>query len=107
MDNFIKNIIGNEVNYARNQASWEAASEIERATFGRVFNFIQGGIALVVIFGCILISSATSNSQILQYVCGILWILPFVAVGILLGRFRQELFFRLRGVINGFLGGSR
>jgi hypothetical protein len=42
-----------------------------------------------------------------MYVCGIAWFIPFIVVGTLLARFRHGLFVRVRGIIGGFLGGSR
>jgi hypothetical protein len=107
MNNLFKNIVGSEVDNARNRATWEGASAVERATFGKVFNFIEGILAVIALFGCFAISSATQNSQFLMYVLGFLWLLPFIVIGGLLARFRHALFLRLRGVISGFLGGNR
>jgi len=103
IDDIIRNLFGGTVDYARDRASYEAASAVERATFGRVFNYIEGAVALVMIFGCFFISSATQGS-FLQYVCGILWVAVFIAIGGLLARFRHSLFIRIRGVLGRFMG---
>lgn len=105
LDGIVKNIFGSAVDRTRDGATYSAASAVERATFGRVFSAIEGGLFLIMLFGCIFISSATQNSTILQYICGILWVIPFIAVGTLLARFRNSLFVRIRGIMNRFLGG--
>src|SRR5690349_18437538 len=105
--NILGNVVRNEADMARNRASWEGASEIERATFGRVFNFIEGILGLVAIGGCFLISQAMTNNHILMYVVGVIWLIPFIVIGGLIARFRHAIFMRLRGVISGFLGGGR
>ena len=107
LKDIFNNIVSSEVNSARDRATWEGASAVERATFGKVFNAIEGVLALVALFGCFFISNVTQNSQFLMYVLGVLWLIPFIVIGGLLARFRQQLFVRLRGVINSFLGGSR
>jgi hypothetical protein len=78
---------------------------VERATFGRVFGAIEAGLALILIFGCAFISNATQGSTLLTYVCGILWVIPFIFVGTALARFRTSLFVRIRGIMSRFLGG--
>lgn len=103
----VNNVVHGTVNSTRDQATWEGASVVERATFGKVFNFIEGILGLVMIFGCVLISNAMSNSQFLMYLVGIIWVIPFVAIMGLLARFRQSLFVRIRGIMNSFLGGNR
>jgi hypothetical protein len=103
--NLMDNVVKDNVNTARDRAAWEGASAVEQATFGKVFNAIEGIIGLVALFGCFFISNAMANNQFMLYLCGFLWVLPFIAVGGLLARFRHAVFGRLRGVINGFLGG--
>jgi hypothetical protein len=105
IDDFVRNLFGGTVDVARDRASWEGASAVERATFGKVFNAIEVGLFLVMIFGCAFIANATENQKVLYYVCGILWIVPFIAVAGLLARFRRSLFVRVRGAMNRFLGG--
>ncbi|HVO69251.1 MAG TPA: hypothetical protein VMT24_04350 [Aggregatilineaceae bacterium] len=107
MDQFLRSVVSREADYARNRAAWEGASAVERATFGRIFNAVEGVIFLVMVFGCIAISSATANSRVLMYVVGFIWILLFIAVGVLLARFRHAVFVRVRGLISSFLGGPR
>jgi hypothetical protein len=107
MNNLFRNIMSNEVDMARNRASWDGASEIERATFGKVFNFIEGILGLIAIFGCFLISGAIGNNQILLWIVGIIWLIPFILIGGLIARFRHAIFMRLRGFISGMLGGGR
>src|SRR5258706_7983012 len=94
VNNLFRNLMSDSANTARDRATWEGASMVERATFGRVFNFISGILALIFIVGCVVISGATKNSQILTYVCGIVWLIPFIFVGMLLARFRHSLFVR-------------
>src|SRR5258708_4582537 len=106
MNDLFRNLIQGTANTARDQATWEGASVIERNTFGRVFSAISGILGLIAIVGCLFIASATQNTQILMYLCGILWLIPFTIAGVLLARFRHSLFVRLRGVISGFLGGG-
>jgi hypothetical protein len=106
IDEIVRNLFGGSVDYARDRATYETASQIERATFGRVFRAIQGALMIVMVFGCLLISNATQNQTFLQYVCGFLWILPFIVVGGLLARFRRSLFVRIRGTMNRFMGGG-
>lgn len=107
MRNIFNNIVNESVNSTRDRAAWEGASAVERATFGKVFNFIEGALAVVALFGCVFISSITQNNQFLMYFLGLLWLIPFVVIGGLLARFRSSLFIRLRGIISGFLGGGR
>ena len=107
MNDLFRNLTNDTANTARDRATWEGASLVERNTFGKVFGAIGGVLGLVAILGCLFISSATQNSQILMYVCGILWLIPFAIAGTLLARFRASLFVRLRGFIAGFLGGPR
>jgi hypothetical protein len=107
MSDLFRNILRDEADYARNRAAWEGASVVERATFGKIFNAIEGVLALIALFGCFFISNAMQNQKFLLYVCGIAWFIPFIAVGMLLARFRHGLFVRVRGIISGFLGGSR
>lgn len=103
--NFFNDIVKDNANYARDRATWEGASAVERATFGKVFNAIEGVLGLIAVFGCLFIAGAMENQKFLMYVCGLLWLVPFIVVGGLLARFRQSLFVRLRGLINSFLGG--
>ena len=105
--NIFNNIVHGTVNSARDQATWEGASVVERATFGKVFNFIEGILGLIMVFGCVAISGAMSNNQFLMYLVGVLWAIPFIAIMGLLARFRQSLFVRIRGIMNNFLGGNR
>ncbi len=107
MNDLFKNILRDEADYARNRAAWDGANEVERATFGKIFNAVEGILALVALFGCLFVSNAMRDSKFLMYVCGFLWFIPFVAVGTLLARFRRSIFVRIQGVIRGFLGGSR
>ncbi|SRR5581483_7165634 len=89
MNDLFRNIISNaardNVNYARDRATWEAASTVERATFGRIFNFLEGILGLIAVFGCVFISSAMQDQKVLLYVCGVLWLVPFIVAGALLG----------------------
>ena len=107
MNDLFRNIVQDNVNSARDRASWDAASTVERATFGKVFNLIEGVLGLVAIFGCVFISNAMQNQKFLLYVCGALWLVPFIAAGALLARFRHSLFVRVRGLMNNVLGGGR
>jgi len=111
MNNMFKNalneVVNDSVNSTRDRATYEGASAIERATFGKVFNAIEGALALVALFGCFLISNATQNSQFLMYLFGGLWLIIFIAIGALLARFRHRMFVRVRGIMSGFLGGNR
>ncbi len=107
MNDLFRNVVKDNVNYARDRATYDGASAVERATFGKVFGAIEGVLALVAVFGCVFISSAMQNQKFLLYVCGLLWLVPFVVVGGLLARFRHSLFVRVRGIMNSFLGGSR
>src|SRR5262245_50986298 len=93
-------------NTTRDRVTWESESLIELNTCGSVLIAISGILGLIAIVGCLFIASATQNSQILMYICGIIWLIPFGIAGVLLGRFRHSLFVRLRGMINGFLGGG-
>ncbi len=107
MNDLFRNIMSNEVDMARNRASWEGADAVERATFGKIFNFIEGILGLVAIFGCVLISAAMGNNQILMYIVGVIWLIPFILIGGLIARFRYSIFIRIRGLISNFLGGNR
>ena len=107
MNNLFRNLMSDTENAARDRATWEGASLIERNTFGRVFSAISGILGLIAIVGCFVIAGATQDKQFLMYLCGILWLIPFAIVGTLLARFRHSLFVRLRGIISGFLGGPR
>lgn len=111
MNNMFKNalneVVNDSVNSTRDRATYEGASAVERATFGKVFNAIEGVLALVALFGCFFISNATQNSHFLMYVVGILWLIPFILVGGLLARFRHRMFVRVRGMMSNFLGGNR
>ena len=69
--NILNNIVNDSVNTTRNQVAWEGASDIERATFGKVFNFIEGALAVIALFGCVFISGITQNSQFLMYFLGL------------------------------------
>ncbi len=91
---------------ARDRATWEGASVIERATFGRVFNAIEGILALIALFGCFFISSITQDARLLTYVCGIVWLVLFIGAGVLLARLRHRVFVRIRGILSNFMGGS-
>jgi hypothetical protein len=107
MNDMFKNILRDEADYTRNAVAWEGASEVERITFGKIFNAIEGVLAVIALFGCLFVSNAMQDSKFLMYVCGILWLIPFIAAGTLLARFRRSIFVRIQGVIRGFLGGSR
>jgi hypothetical protein len=107
MSDLFRNILRDEADYARNRATWEGASAVERATFGKIFNAIEGVLVLIALFGCFFISNAMQNQKFLMYVCGIAWFIPFIVAGAFLARFRHGLFVRVRGIISGFLGGSR
>ncbi len=107
MNDLFNNILRDEADYARNRAAWEGASEVERITFGKIFNAVEGILAVIALFGCLFVSNAMQNSKFLMYVCGSLWLIPFIAAGTLLARFRRSIFVRVQGVIRGFLGGSR
>jgi hypothetical protein len=107
MNDLFRNILRDEADYARNRVAWEGASQVERATFGKIFNAIEGILALVALFGCFFISNTIQNPRFLMYVCGVLWLILFIAVGTILARFRHGLFVRVQGIIRGFLGGQR
>ncbi len=107
MNDLFRDLMNDNVNYARDRATWEGASAVERATFGKIFNVVEGILGLIAIFGCFAISSALQNQQFLIYVCGLLWLVPFIVVGGLLARFRHSVFVRVRGMMNSFLDGSR
>ncbi len=108
MNDLFKNVLRDEADYARNRVAWEGASEVERVTFGKIFNAIEGILALVALFGCLFISSAMQDSsKFLLYLVGIIWLVPFIAVGTLLARFRRSIFVRVQGILRGFLGGTR
>ena len=47
------------------------------------------------------------NNQVLLWVVGIIWLIPFIVIGGLIARFRHAIFMRLRGFISGMLGGGR
>ena len=103
--NILNDVMQDNVNSTRDRATWEGASMVEQATFGRVFSAIEGVLALIALLGCCAISSATENSRFLTYVLGLVWLVPFIVVGGLLARFRHRLFVRVRGMMNNFLGG--
>jgi hypothetical protein len=105
--NIVNNTVRDNVNYARDRATWDAASTVERATFGKIFNFLEGILGLIAVLGCFFIASAMQDQRLLLYVCGVLWLVPFIAAGVLLARFRHTLFVRVRGLMNNFLGGGR
>jgi len=107
MNDLFRTILGNEADMARNAVSWEGASELERATFGKFFNFIEGIVGLIAIGGCFLISGAIGNNQLLLVIVGIIWLIPFILIGGLIARFRYAIFMRLRGIIYNLLGGNR
>lgn len=104
-DDFVEGLFKGQVNQARDHATYQGASTVERATFGKIFNFIEGIIVIVMLFGCALISGAVQNQTFLLYLCGLLWIIPFIALMGLVARFRHSLFVRVRGVMSRFLGG--
>lgn len=104
-DDFVQNLFKGQVDQARDHATYEGASAVERATFGKVFNVIEGIVFIVMLFGCALISNVVQNQTFLLYLCGLLWIIPFVALMGLLARFRHSLFVRVRGFMSRFLGG--
>jgi hypothetical protein len=103
--NIVNDVMRDNVNSARDRATWESASAIERATFGKIFGAIEAVVGLIGVFGCFLISSATENARLLTYICGILWVIPFIAAFALIGRFRHSMFVRLRNIIATFVGG--
>ncbi len=108
MNDLFKTVLRDEADNARNRAAWEGASEVERLTFGKIFNAVEGVLALIALFGCLFISNAMQDSsKFLLYVVGLIWLIPFIAVGTLLARFRRGIFVRVQGLIRGFLGGSR
>ena len=102
MNDMFRNLLKDNVINARDQATWEASSTVERATF----NAVEGILALIALFGCVFISSAMQNQTVLLYVCGLLWLVPFIVAGTLLARFRRSIFVRVRGTMNNFLGGG-
>jgi len=104
--NLLSNIVHDNLNSTRDRATYEGASAVEQATFGKVFSVIEGILALIAFFGCMFISNLTQHSQFLMYVLGLLWLIPFIVVGGLLARFRHSLFVRVRGIMNNFLGGK-
>ncbi len=105
IDASVNNLFRGQIDQARDHATYEAASAVERATFGRIFNFIEGIIVIVMLFGCFMISNAVQNQTFLLYLCGLLWAIPFIALAGLLTRFRHSLFVRVRGLMSRFLGG--
>ena len=105
--NILDEVAHDSVNSARDRATWEGANIVERATFGRVFNAIEGVVALIAIFGCFLISGATQNSKFFMYLCGVLWLIPFILIGGLLARFRHRVFVLVRSLMSNVLGGGR
>ena len=105
--NILNEVTRDSVNSTRDRATWDGANMVERATFGKVFNAIEGILALVALFGCFFISNATQNNHFLMYLLGLLWIIPFIVVGGLLARFRQRVFVMVRGIMSNFLGGNR
>ncbi len=98
-------VVNDTVDSARDRATWEDANAIERATFGKIFGAIEFVLGLIALFGCFLISSATQNARLLTYLCGILWLIPFIAGGVLLARLQHRLFVRVRVILSNFLGG--
>ena len=105
--NVLNEVVSDSVNSTRDRATYDGASAVERATFGKVFNAIEGALALVALFGCFLIYNATQNSQFLMYALGLLWLIPFILIGGLLARFQHRMFVRVRGIMSNFLGGNR
>ncbi|MHB8625448.1 MAG: hypothetical protein ACYDEO_04525 [Aggregatilineales bacterium] len=105
--NVLNDVVHDNVNSTRDRATWEGASVIERATFGKVFNVIEGILGLIAVLGCFLISGVTQHSQFLMIVLGLLWLIPFIVIGGLLARFRHRMFVRVRVIMNNFLGGNR
>jgi len=95
MNDLFRNIVKDNVSSARDRATWDTASVVERATFGKIFNFLEGVVSLIAVFGCVFISNAMQNQKFLLYVCGAL-----------LARFRHSLFVRVRGLMNNMLGGG-
>ncbi len=106
MSDLFKNVLRDEADYARNAAAWEGASEVERITFGKIFNAVEGVLAVIALFGCLFISNTFQDSKFLLYLFGIVWLVLFIAAGTLLARFRRSIFVRVQGVIRGFLGGA-
>src|SRR5579859_764430 len=100
-------VMHDSVDSARDRATWDGASMIERNTFGKVFGVIEGALAVIAFLGCMFISNLTQHSQFLMYVLGLLWLIPFIVVGGLLARFRHRLFVRVRGILSSFMGGNR
>jgi hypothetical protein len=105
--NILNEVAHDNADSMRDRATWEGASVVEQATFGKVFSAIEGVLALIALFGCFIISGATQNSHFLMYLLGFVWIVIFIVVGGLLARFRHRVFVRIRGIMNSFLGGSR
>ena len=103
--NIVDEVAHDSVNSARDRATWEGANAIERATFGKVFNAVEGVLGLIALFGCFLIANVTQNSKFLMYVIGFLWLIPFIVIGGLLARFRHRMFVRVRQIMNNLLGG--
>ena len=104
--NVLNDIAHDNVNSARERATWDGANAVERATFGKVFSAIEGVLGLIALFGCFAIANITQNSKFLMYLFGLLWLIPFIVVGALLGRFRHRLFVRVREMMNKTLGGG-
>ena len=105
--NILNEVVRDSADSTRDRATWEGASVIERATFGKVFSAIEGVLAVVALLGCFLIANATQNSQFLMIVFGVLWLAIFIVIGGLLARFRHRMFVRVRTIMNNFMGGNR
>jgi hypothetical protein len=105
LDNIFRNLLGGATDHVRDRASYEGASAVERATFGRIFGFIEGGLFLVMLFGCMFISNFAQNQTFLLYLCGLLWVIPFIVIAGMLARFRHSLFVRIRSMLGRFMGG--
>ena len=105
--NIMNDVMHDNADSMRDRATWEGASMVEQATFGKVFSAIEGVVALIALLGCFIISGATQSSHFLMYLLGFVWIVLFIVVGGLLARFRHRLFVRVRSIMNSFLGGGR
>ncbi|MBN1429956.1 MAG: hypothetical protein JXB07_16420 [Anaerolineae bacterium] len=103
MQEFFNTIVRSQADYARNRVTWEGASMVERATFGKLFKAVEGILGLIAFVGLFFVLSITPDVACLPYVCILLWLAPFTAAGIALARFRYSIFKRVRGTMNRFL----
>ena len=91
-------IWGRPIDRERDHAIYHRASILEHETFSRVFKFIYIGLLLVMFCGLGFVFNLTQHHAFLV-VFGILWVIPFILVGVLLFRFRKSLFVRMRDIV--------